>query len=333
MSVFITPNVIIIITPPMVVASHLFWKSVQMSSESARKPRCSAFIFNFSDRWNQTTGGFVLIDLVGHVSAHGLDLNVPWVGIFRFICKPFLFWRGQGERGGKKKKREKARVIRRKCVTRDYLQPNCLSLSDRCARHSFVTSIKPTRSECTEPIGGCHCGAACLQHSRVSRWIYSVRRSYTSHNEIMSLISAWMLEVYMPVRIITLLIQRTIWGSDLDRFCMTRFRPVVLFVYKRTRQLYARINRVYCIYVNHLLVLSCALWCSRRAAQLHTHAHRAHSKRWRTRRNGRWIQKLHSTALDLERLGCLKERGTSRRYRESKSSLHEPTHYNEEESI
>lgn len=51
----------------------------------------SAFILNLSDGWNQTTGGFVLVDLVGHVSAHGLDLNVPGVGIVRLICKPFLF--------------------------------------------------------------------------------------------------------------------------------------------------------------------------------------------------------------------------------------------------
>lgn len=51
----------------------------------------SAFILNLPDGWNQTTGGFVLVDLVGHVSAHGLDLNVPGVGIVRLICKPFLF--------------------------------------------------------------------------------------------------------------------------------------------------------------------------------------------------------------------------------------------------
>lgn len=58
---------------------------------NSSKARDSAFIFNFSDRWNQAASGFVLIDLIGHVSAHGLDLNVPWVGIFWFICKPFLF--------------------------------------------------------------------------------------------------------------------------------------------------------------------------------------------------------------------------------------------------
>lgn len=53
--------------------------------------RRSAFVLDLSDGWNQTTGGFVLVDLVGHVSAHGLDLNVPGVGIVRLICKPFLF--------------------------------------------------------------------------------------------------------------------------------------------------------------------------------------------------------------------------------------------------
>lgn len=97
----------------------------------SKKTLCSAFIFNFSDWWNQTTSGFVLVDLVGHVSAHGLDLNVPWVGIFWFICKPFLFWRGQGERG-----RREGRVSLK--TTWDYLQPYCLSLSDRFAWHSVL---------------------------------------------------------------------------------------------------------------------------------------------------------------------------------------------------
>lgn len=63
---------------------------LQYTEQSTRR-RSSAFVFYFSDWWNQTTGGFVLVDLVGHVGAHGLDLNVPGVGIVRFICKPFLF--------------------------------------------------------------------------------------------------------------------------------------------------------------------------------------------------------------------------------------------------
>lgn len=69
----------------------------------------SAFVLYLSDGWNQATGGFVLVDLVGHVSAHGLDLNVPGVGIVRFICKPFLFWRWDGGGvGGKRRKAELA---------------------------------------------------------------------------------------------------------------------------------------------------------------------------------------------------------------------------------
>lgn len=63
---------------------------LQCTEQSTRR-RSSAFVFYFSDWWDQTTGGFVLVDLVGHVGAHGLDLNVPGVGIVRFICKPFLF--------------------------------------------------------------------------------------------------------------------------------------------------------------------------------------------------------------------------------------------------
>lgn len=90
----------------------------------SKKTLCSAFIFNFSDWWNQTTSGFVLVDLVGHVGAHGLDLNVPGVGIFWFICKPFLFWRGTGREG----KRE-GRVSWKYCTTWDHKQPYCLSLS------------------------------------------------------------------------------------------------------------------------------------------------------------------------------------------------------------
>lgn len=57
-------------------------------------PGNSAFVFDFSDWWDQAASGFVLVDLIGHVGAHRLDLNVPRVGIFRFICKPFLFCRG-----------------------------------------------------------------------------------------------------------------------------------------------------------------------------------------------------------------------------------------------
>lgn len=51
----------------------------------------STFIFNFSYWWYQAACRFVLIDLIGHVSAHGLDLNVSGIGIIRLICKPFLF--------------------------------------------------------------------------------------------------------------------------------------------------------------------------------------------------------------------------------------------------
>lgn len=101
-----------------------------------KKTLCSAFIFNFSDWWNQTTSGFVLVDLVGHVSAHGLDLNVPGVGIFWFICKPFLFWRGTGREG----KRE-GRVSCKYCTTWDHKQPSCLSLSHRLAWHSLWLAL------------------------------------------------------------------------------------------------------------------------------------------------------------------------------------------------
>lgn len=82
-------------------------KSLRASDESARReplppslppPQSSALVLDFSDGWNQTTGGFVLVDLVGHVGAHGLDLNVPGVGIFWFICKPFLFCRGHNKK-------------------------------------------------------------------------------------------------------------------------------------------------------------------------------------------------------------------------------------------
>ena len=66
-------------------------------SPSLQRTWCaSAFVFNFSDWWNQTTSGFVLVDLVSHVGVHGLDLNVPLVGVLWFICKPFLFCGGQG---------------------------------------------------------------------------------------------------------------------------------------------------------------------------------------------------------------------------------------------
>lgn len=109
---------------PLKECTDVWWVS--------KKTLCSAFIFNFSDWWNQTTSGFVLVDLVGHVSAHGLDLNVPGVGIFWFICKPFLFWRGQGERG-----RREGRVSLKYYATRAYEQPYCLSLSDRFAWHSL----------------------------------------------------------------------------------------------------------------------------------------------------------------------------------------------------
>lgn len=86
--------------------------------------RNSAFILDFSDWWNQATGGLVLVDLVGHVSAHGLDLNVPWVGIFWFICKPFLFWRRE-----KGKKGRKDSVSLKKWTKQVFSQPFCLSLS------------------------------------------------------------------------------------------------------------------------------------------------------------------------------------------------------------
>lgn len=79
------------IYPPMVMYSPSLLKEHTYVWCVSKKAWCSAFVFNFSDWWNQTTSGFVLVDLVGHVSAHGLDLNVPWVGIFWFICKPFLF--------------------------------------------------------------------------------------------------------------------------------------------------------------------------------------------------------------------------------------------------
>lgn len=71
---------------------HQSWlmEACLCSTESSRR-RSSAFVFYFSDWWNQTTGGLVLVDLVGHVGAHRLDLDVPGVGIIRFICKPFLF--------------------------------------------------------------------------------------------------------------------------------------------------------------------------------------------------------------------------------------------------
>lgn len=112
MSVFnITVIIIIINTPPWVFSPYFLSKERTDVWWVSKKTLCSAFIFDFPDWWNQTTSGFVLVDLVGHVSAHGLDLNVPGVGIFWFICKPFLFWRGQGERG-----REEDRVSL-KCYT------------------------------------------------------------------------------------------------------------------------------------------------------------------------------------------------------------------------
>ena len=116
------------------------WKERTDVWWGSRKTWCSAFIFDLSDWWNQTTGGFVLVDLVGHVSAHGLDLNVPWVGIFWFICKPFLFWRGgQGgrRRRGGRRKRKKEQLVWIKFATWDYIQPQGLSLSDTCAGHSW----------------------------------------------------------------------------------------------------------------------------------------------------------------------------------------------------
>ncbi len=118
----------------------------------SKKTLCSAFIFNFSDWWNQTTSGFVLVDLVGHVSAHGLDLNVPWVGIFWFICKPFLFWRGQGERG-----RREGRVSLYIACNQSYSQPYCLSLSNRFAWQSlWLASNREVQFKvafwCAEPI-------------------------------------------------------------------------------------------------------------------------------------------------------------------------------------
>lgn len=86
--------------PPLRVVSPGFPSKGRNESLEKR----SAFVLDLSDRWNQTTGGFVLVDLVGHVSAHGLDLNVPGVGVVRFICKPFLFWRETGR--GREKRRQ-----------------------------------------------------------------------------------------------------------------------------------------------------------------------------------------------------------------------------------
>lgn len=80
--------VVIIVTHPLLRVVFFLPKSVMKAPPPARR---SAFVLDLSDGWNQTTGGFVLVDLVGHVSAHGLDLNVPGVGIVRLICKPFLF--------------------------------------------------------------------------------------------------------------------------------------------------------------------------------------------------------------------------------------------------
>ena len=61
--------------------------------------RSSAFILDFAGGGDGVACRLVLIDLIGHVSAHRLDLNVPWVGIVCFICKPFLFCRGRKVRG------------------------------------------------------------------------------------------------------------------------------------------------------------------------------------------------------------------------------------------
>lgn len=103
MSVF-NVAVVSIGTHPLlrVVSPGFFLPKGVMRGEASAEPR-SAFILDLSDRWNQTTGGFVLVDLVGHVSAHGLDLNVPGVGVVRFICKPFLFWRKTGREGKKRR--------------------------------------------------------------------------------------------------------------------------------------------------------------------------------------------------------------------------------------
>ena len=108
-------------------------------SPSLQRTWCaSAFVFNFSDWWNQTTSGFVLVDLVSHVGVHGLYLNVPLVGVLWFICKPFLFCGGQGSTW-RRKTRRKTRVsgawVSFECLTwamvlkgfaqRDSQTPNC----------------------------------------------------------------------------------------------------------------------------------------------------------------------------------------------------------------
>lgn len=49
------------------------------------------FIFDLSDWRYQAARRFVLINLISHMCAHWLNLNVSGISIFHFICIPFLF--------------------------------------------------------------------------------------------------------------------------------------------------------------------------------------------------------------------------------------------------
>lgn len=49
------------------------------------------FIFDLSDWRYQAARRFVLINLISHMCAHWLNLNVSGISVFHFICIPFLF--------------------------------------------------------------------------------------------------------------------------------------------------------------------------------------------------------------------------------------------------